>query len=82
MPEFLEYGVARVPKLYGEIERKYQTLALNELKSIAIGRGGQTKLVIFSRDGGNSTLKKGSNQQPSLFDFTRKKRDLVLAKIK
>ena len=80
LAEWLEYAVDRVPKLYGEIERKYQTLALNELKSIGVGQGGRTKLLIFSRDGSNSSLKKGANQQPSLFDFTRKKRDVVLTK--
>ena len=82
LTEWLEYGVDRVPKLYSEIEQKYQTLALNELKSIGVGQGGRTKLLIFSRDGTNSSLKKGSNQQPSLFDFTRKKRPVVLAKTK
>ena len=80
LAEWLEYGVVRVPKLYGEIEQKYRTLALSELKSIGVGQGGRTKLIIFSRDGSNSSLKKGSNQQPSLFDFTRKKRPVVLAK--
>jgi len=80
--EWLEFGVDRVPKLYSEIEQKYQTLALNELKSIGVGQGGRTKLLIFSRDGSNSSFKKGSNQQPSLFDFTRKKRPVVLARIK
>ena len=80
--EWLEFGVDRVPKLYSEIEQKYQTLAPNELKSIGVGQGGRTKLLIFSRDGSNSSFKKGSNQQPSLFDFTRKKRPVVLARIK
>ena len=80
--EWLEYGVERVPNLYREVEQKYQSLALNELKNIGVGQDGRTKLLIFSRDGSNSSLKKGSNQQPSLFDFTRRKRDVVLAKIK
>lgn len=80
LAEWLEYGVDRVPKLYGEIEKKYQTLALNEIKSLGVGPGGRTKLLIFSRDGTNSSFKKGSNQQPSLFDFTRKKRDVVLTR--
>jgi hypothetical protein len=79
--ELLEYAAQRVPKLYGEIEEKYQSLALNELRSIGVGQGGRTKLLIFSRDGSNSSLKKGSNQQPSLFDFTRKKKMVVLARI-
>lgn len=78
LAEWLEYGVDRVPKLYGEIEKKYQTLALNEIKSLGVGPGGRTKLLIFSRDGSNSSFKKGSNQQPSLFDFTRKKKPVVL----
>jgi WD40 repeat protein/uncharacterized caspase-like protein len=80
LAEWLEYGVYRVPTLYVEIEKKYQTLALNEIKSIGVGPGGRTKLLIFSRDGTNSSLKKGANQQPSLFDFTRKKQQIVLTK--
>lgn len=80
LAEWLAYGVVRVPRLYGEIEKTYQTLALNELKSITVGQGGRTKLLIFSRDGNNSSLKKGSHQQPSLFDFTRKKPQVVLAR--
>jgi WD40 repeat protein len=74
LAEWLEYGVERVPKLYSEIEQKSGALkALNN-----VGLGGQTKLVVFSRDGANSSLKKNGNQQPALFDFTRKKREIVL----
>jgi hypothetical protein len=80
LAEWLNYGVERVPKLYTEIEKTYQTLALNELKSITVGQGDRTKLLIFSRDGNNSSLKKGSHQQPSLFDLTRSKREVILAK--
>jgi WD40 repeat protein len=80
LTEWLEFGVDRVPRLYGEIEQKYQSLALNELKSIGVGQGSRTKLLIFSRDGSNSSLRKGANQQPSLFDFTRKKREVVLVR--
>ncbi|HEY6046776.1 MAG TPA: caspase family protein, partial [Pyrinomonadaceae bacterium] len=72
LAEWLEYGVERVPKLYAEIE----TLTRNPQKSL--GRNSQTKLVVFSRDGANSSLKKSSNQQPALFDFTKKKREIVL----
>ncbi len=81
LSEWLEYGVDRVPKLYTEIAQKYQLVALNQLKNISIGPGDRTRLVIFSRDGSNGSLKKNSNQQPSLFDFTRKKRAVVLAKM-
>jgi WD40 repeat protein len=76
LAEWLEYGVERVPTLYGEIEQK--SGALKELNKV--GLGGQTKLVVFSRDGANSSLKKNGNQQPALFDFTRKKREIVLAR--
>jgi WD40 repeat protein/uncharacterized caspase-like protein len=80
LAEWLEYGVNRVPTLYGEIEKKYQAMALNEIKSLGVGQGGRTKLLIFSRDGTNSSFKKGSSQQPTLFDFTRKKREVVLVR--
>jgi uncharacterized caspase-like protein len=76
LAEWLEYGVERVPKLYSEIERKFG--ALKDLNSV--GLGGQTKLLVFSRDGANSSLKKNSNQQPALFDFTKRKREFVLAR--
>jgi WD40 repeat protein/uncharacterized caspase-like protein len=81
LAEWLDYAVDRVPTLYGEIKEKYQLLALNEIKSLSVGEGGRAKLLIFSRDGSNSSMKKGANQQPSLFDFTRKKRAVVLAKM-
>jgi hypothetical protein len=74
----LEYGVDRVPKLYTEIAQKYQMVALNQLKNISIGPNDRTRLLIFSRDGTNSSLKKNSNQQPSLFDFTRSRNPVVL----
>ncbi len=74
LAEWLEYGVDRVPKLYGEIE----ALTRNQQKDLG---SSQTKLVVFSRDGANSSLKKNSNQQPALFDFTRKKGALVLATV-
>ena len=78
LTEWLEYAADRVPELYVEIEQKYKTLALNDLRGIGMGPGGRTRLLIFSRDGTNSSFKKGSNQQPSLFDFTRKKKPVVL----
>jgi len=78
LSEWLEYGVDRVPKLYGEIAQKYQMVALNQLKNIHVGPGDRTRLLIFSRDGTTSSLKKGSNQQPSLFDFTRSRKPIVL----
>jgi len=78
LSEWLEYGVDRVPKLYTEIAQKYQLVALNQLKNISIGPNDRTRLLIFSRDGTNSSLKKNSNQQPSLFDFTRTRNPVVL----
>jgi WD40 repeat protein/uncharacterized caspase-like protein len=80
LSEWLEYGVDRVPKLYTEIAQKYQLVALNQLKNISIGRNDRTRLLIFSRDGTNSSLKKNSNQQPSLFDFTRSRNPVVLVR--
>ena len=82
LDEWLAYGSERVPSLYRDIAEKYQSLALNALRSLTIGQSG-TRVLIFSRDpGANSSLKKESYQQPALFDFTRGRKTTVLATTK
>jgi WD40 repeat protein len=69
--EWLEYGVSRVPSLYEEVKR-------GELKSF--GRGEKRGLVVGSTRKTDSSEKKKAYQQPSLFDFSRRKDDVVLVK--
>ncbi len=80
LAEWLEYGATRVPKLYQEIQKQYQSVVLNELKDISLGANGRARMIVFSRDGKDSSFKKAGRQQPSLFDFTRSKNQIVLAK--
>ena len=68
--EWLEYGVVRVPSLYEEVKK-------GELKSF--GRGEKRGLVVGST-ANNDSAKKKSYQQPSLFDFSRRARDVELVK--
>ena len=76
--EWLQYAVQRVPQLYSSIMQADDTAGASGLKDIKVGNQPPTKVIVFSRDGANSSFKKGVSQQPSLFDFTRKGRDLVL----
>ena len=69
--EWLEYGVVRVPSLYEEVKK-------GELKSF--GRGEKRGLVVASTKKNNLSEKKKSYQQPSLFDFSRRKNDVELVK--
>jgi WD40 repeat protein len=79
--EWLEYGVVRVPKLYEEVKD-------NRVQNFGLSADQQAKLVLISQDGnrkGTSSSKElheiiaaEKRQQPSLFDFTRGKRDVVL----
>jgi hypothetical protein len=55
-------------------------VALNQLKDIGVGKGARSRLLVFSRDGRDRSMKKDANQRPSLFDFTRNRRPVVLAK--
>lgn len=82
LTEWLQYGVDRVPRLYREVELKYRTLALNQLRNIKFGNSNQTRLLVFSRNGRNSSFRRGSDQKPSLFDFTRDRKEIVLARNK
>ncbi len=77
LAEWLEYGVSRVPTLYEEVRR-------GELQSF--GRGEKRGMVVSSKKNdstsleNNSSRKKPAYQQPSLFDFSRKKHDVALVK--
>jgi hypothetical protein len=69
--EWLEYGVSRVPSLYEEVKS-------GELKGF--GRGETRGLVAGSPKKNDSSDKKRAYQQPSLFDFSRRRDDVVLVK--
>jgi hypothetical protein len=87
--EWLAYGVERVPTLHAEVERK-----LAEMKAAADRNGasgladdGQARVVVFPEEGGRNLKVKVSGQstrtqQPALFDFARRRRDALLAKLR
>jgi WD40 repeat protein len=92
--EWLGYGVERVPALYQEVkafEAKMsattpteRSMAENRSQSFGVA-GQQTKIVLSGNKQLDEVLpgdkgKTPANQQPSLFDFTRKKRDVVLVR--
>jgi WD40 repeat protein len=67
LDEWLGYGAERVPGLYEEVKR-------GEVKQS--GRGQRAKIVLVKQ---GKSLKRAA-QQPQLFDFARKRRDIMLAK--
>jgi hypothetical protein len=69
--EWLEYEVVRVPSLYEEVKR-------SELKSF--GQGEKRGLVVGSTSKNDTAKKAQSYQQPSLFDFSRRARDVELVR--
>lgn len=72
LAEWLEYGVTRVPTLYEEVKK-------GELQDF--GRGKEARgLVVGSSKASGSLIKNNPTQQPSLFDFARRKQDVVLVK--
>jgi len=77
LEEWLEYGVSRVPALYEEVKR-------GELQSF--GQGAEKRGLVHSAGkkpsdtGSASSAKRKGYQQPSLFDFSRKKHDVALVK--
>ncbi|HZS10484.1 MAG TPA: caspase family protein [Blastocatellia bacterium] len=81
MAEWLTYAVERVPKLFAEVRRG----GARKLEP-----GDETRILILSESGGAMIQGKpaakggksaeGQIQQPSLFDFSRRKRDAVLMK--
>jgi WD40 repeat protein len=78
LTEWLEYGVSRVPALYEEVKR-------GELQ--AFGRGEKRGMAVSSKKNdstqgreNNALRRKAAYQQPSLFDFARRKTDVALVK--
>ena len=78
LAEWLEYGASRVPSLYEEVKR-------GELQNF--GRGEKRGMVVSIKKNNSaagrendSSQKKASYQQPSLFDFARKKSDVALVR--
>ena len=77
LAEWLEYGVRRVPALYEEVKRgELQSFGQGPEKRGLVHSAGKTGSVIGA---GSSAMKKGY-QQPSLFDFSRKKIDIALVR--
>jgi WD40 repeat protein len=74
MSEWLGYGERRVPVLVEAMRR-------GELASLLKTEGSKGVKEVTEVGGANSLKKKGAFQQPSLFDFTRKKKDVVLSKL-
>jgi WD40 repeat protein len=68
--EWLSYGVERVPVLYEEIKK-------GEVQRF--GRTDKRGLLIIAKDQ-KSLARKNPYQQPSLFDFAKNKREMVLVK--
>lgn len=72
LAEWLEYGVKRVPILYEEVRR-------GDLQTF--GRGANKRALIMTSSGQNNSLTKTKTiQQPSLFDFGKRKREVILVK--
>lgn len=72
LAEWLEYGVKRVPVLYEEVRR-------GDLQTF--GRAANKRALIMIAPGENNSLTKTKTiQQPSLFDFGKRKREVVLVK--
>lgn len=86
LSEWLNYGVDRVPKLYHEV-------LTNSVQTFGIKLDAQPKLTLSAKECGRATGRKElqevlveqnknaqATQQPSLFDFTRKKREVFIAR--
>jgi WD40 repeat protein/uncharacterized caspase-like protein len=75
--EWLSYGVDRVPKLYEEVKA-------GKIQDFGITNARATKVVIATQSGKTSSraleevVIAAKAQQPSLFDFNKKRRDVVL----
>lgn len=77
--EWLSYGVHRVPKLYDEVQA-------GKIQDFGVIAGRQTNIVIVGHSGKSSAksleevMVAAKAQQPSLFDFTRRRREVALVK--
>lgn len=75
--EWLSYGVWRVPKLYDEVQAgnvQNFGLANNQTKVVATSGSKELFEVV------NSATTEAKTQQPALFDFASRRRDVVLLK--
>jgi len=69
LDEWLGYGAERVPTLYDDVKAgRVEALKSKDLQITAVLSG--------------ASVKKSAFQQPQLFDFKRKKRDVLLASTK
>jgi uncharacterized caspase-like protein len=84
MDEWLEYAVADVPKLFAS-----QPRPANEPLPQSKPRNDRPRLVLLKRElsdpgvcgtGANAGPSRSQEQQPSLFDFTRRKREVPLVR--
>jgi WD40 repeat protein len=89
--EWLAYGVERVPVLHAEVEKQLAEMRAGRAQTTSLGEGAtQAKVVVFRTRGAgaNSEGSKGlsvapdaaRSQQPSLFDFARRRRAAVLSR--
>jgi WD40 repeat protein len=78
--EWLSYGVERVPKLYEEVRP-------GSVQNFGKGAGQQPNLVMISQNGKSiskaleEVVMAAKVQQPSLFDFTRRRREVTLVNV-
>lgn len=72
LKEWLEYGVWRVPTLYEEVK-------IGKLQDFGLGKKTRALMRVSSNEKG-LIIKKKVYQQPSLFNFARKREDMVLLK--
>ncbi len=68
--EWLGYGVLRMPALHAEIKK-------GELQNF--GTGARALVITNAKSG--SLTKKNWSQKPSLFDFSKKKQEVILVKM-
>ncbi len=90
--EWLAYGVERVPALHAEVEKQLAEMRAGRAQTTTLEAGAtQTKVVVFSARGGGDAKSDGAKglalaanavraQQPSLFDFARRRRATVLVR--
>ena len=70
LAEWLGYGVMRLPALQAEIKQ-------GELQNF--GAGARALIVTNAKNG--SLSKKNWSQKPSLFDFSKKKQEVMLVRM-
>jgi WD40 repeat protein len=86
MAEWLEFGVADVPKLFALIPKPAGGVLPLESQAAAVGRAKSARLVMQRElaDTGacapinRSQPSRSQEQQPALFDFTRRGRDVLI----